>query len=132
MQKIPYKVPSEESEQITLFTWANMQKNNYPDLALMFHIPNGGLRSKSEAKRFKASGVKPGVPDIFLPVPRGQYCGLFIEMKRIKGGRVSEEQSDWISRLEMQGYKCEVCRGWQKAAEVIEKYLEGNYGYSAN
>ena len=125
MQKIPYKVPSEESEQITLFTWANMQKGNYPELRLMFHIPNGGLRSKPEAKRFKASGVKPGVPDIFLPAPRGMWSGLFIEMKRTKGGRVSEEQSEWISRLEAQGYKCEVCRGWQKAAEAIVKYLEG-------
>lgn len=124
MEKIPYKVPSEESEQITLFTWARMRSGIYPELRLMFHIPNGGLRSKSEAKRFKASGVKPGVPDVFLPVPRGGYYGLFVEMKRTRGGRVSDEQRDYIEELTAQGYKCEVCRGWQKAAEVIEKYLE--------
>lgn len=89
----------------------------------MFHIPNGGTRAKSEAGRFKAEGVKAGVPDIFLPVPRGEYAGLFIEMKRRKGGRVSIDQSMWLEALKKQGYRTAVCRGWEQARDVIGGYL---------
>lgn len=85
-------IPTEETEQITLFNWARTQQHKYPELRLMYHIPNGGQRSKSEAARFKAAGVRAGVPDIFLPCPRSRYHGLYIELKRVKGGRVSGDQ----------------------------------------
>lgn len=64
-------VPTESVEQISLFRWANYSRGRYPELALLHHIPNGGTRSKSEAGRFRAEGVKAGVPDICLPVARG-------------------------------------------------------------
>lgn len=115
--------PNEGEEQATLFSWAKMQSWRWPELALMFHVPNGGSRKKSEAARFKAEGVKAGVPDVFLPVPRGGFHGLFLELKRQKGGRVSPEQEDWIRRLNGQGYRAVVCRGWQEAAEEISSYL---------
>ena len=91
---------------------------------LCFHIANGGSRGKAEAARFKAEGVKAGVPDLFLPVARGPYHGLFIEMKRQKGGKVSDAQKAWISALIDQGYLAVVCYGWKDAAELIEDYLE--------
>ena len=116
-------LPSEGQEQATLFQWAEARSFVYPELRLMFHVPNGGGRSKAEAGKFKMEGVKAGVPDIFLPVPRGKYHGLFIEMKRLRGGKVSKEQSEWIESLHRQGYAAEVCRGWQEAAELICGYL---------
>ena len=96
MADIKYTLPppTEDVEQICLFRWATAQQGKYPELALMYHVPNGGKRSKSEAARFRAMGVKAGVPDIFLPVgilkldsvDRGQYTnirtkynGLYIE-----------------------------------------------------
>ena len=118
-------VPHEGEEQATLFNWAKMQLWQYPELSLMFHIPNGGKRSKSEAGRFRAEGVKAGVPDIFLPVPKGKYHGLFIELKRSKGGKVSEAQSDWLDKLKEQGYAAYVCHGWEAASSVIRAYMEG-------
>lgn len=115
---------TESQEQQLLFEWAALSAGKWPELALMYHIPNGGSRSKSEAGRFRAEGVKAGVPDICLPVARGGYHGLYIELKRVKGGRVSTPQQGWIAALRDQGYCACVCKGWDDAAHVIKKYLE--------
>lgn len=115
---------TESQEQQLLFEWAALSAGRWPELALMYHIPNGGSRSKSEAGRFRAEGVKAGVPDICLPVARGGYHGLYIELKRVKGGRVSMAQQGWIAALIAQGYYACVCKGWDEAAHVIKKYLE--------
>lgn len=114
---------SEEEEQILLFTWANYAMGTWPELALLFHIPNGGKRSAAEAGRFKAMGVKPGVPDLFLPVPRGGYSGLFIELKRAHGGSLSDHQRDWLDDLSVRGYKAVMCHGWEAARDALLEYL---------
>ena len=121
IQQIP--APLEDEEQATLLSWCRMNLWRWPELDLIFHIPNGGARSKTEAARFKAEGVKAGVPDLFLPVPRDTFHGLFIELKRLRGGRVSDEQKTWIAALQAQGYRVEVCKGWKSAADVIRDYL---------
>lgn len=118
-------VPTEAEEQGLLFRWAEIARGRYPALDLLFHIPNGGKRGKSEAARFKAEGVKAGVPDLFLPVPRGKAHGLFIELKRRKGGRVSKEQAIWTISLQAQGYRAEVAKGWEEARDIIIEYLAG-------
>lgn len=92
---------------------------------MLYHVPNGGSRNRIEAARLKAQGVKSGVPDIVLPAARGEYHGLYIELKRQRGGRISEEQKKWIAGLTEQGYRAEVCEGWEAAAKVIIEYLEG-------
>ena len=116
-------VPSESVEQQCLFRWAEYQMGKYPELALMYHVPNGGKRGKAEAIRFKAEGVKAGVPDICLPVPRGEWHGLYIELKRRKGGRVTKDQTDWLEELMRQGYATAICRGCDEAQKVILAYL---------
>lgn len=117
--------PSEANEQQWLFRWAwDMQHLKWPELALLYHCPNGGSRNKIEAARLKGQGVKAGIPDVFLPVPKGGYHGLYIEMKKQHGGTVSPEQKEWIANLREQGYRVEVCKGFQSAADVIEAYME--------
>jgi len=118
---------TENREQATLLSWATMQTGKYPELSLLFHIPNGGHRNAAEAARFKAEGVKAGVPDLFLPVARQGKHGLWIEMKRREGGRVSEHQSEWIEQLREQGYAVEVCCGWEEASALLVTYLGGEY-----
>ena len=115
--------PTEEQEQAAVFEWVTLMRNQYPELDLLFHIPNGGLRSKPEAVRFKKIGVKPGVPDLFLPVARGGWHGLFVEMKRQKGGRISEDQAAWINALEAEHYCAVVCAGAEEACDTIMQYL---------
>lgn len=117
--------PEEEVEQTCLFRWAAYSLGAHPELKLLHAIPNGGKRSKSEAARMKAAGVKAGVPDMFLPVARGGSHGLYIELKRIKGGRVSAEQLAWMEELTREGYTCAVCHGWEEARKVIQTYLKG-------
>lgn len=118
-------IPAEDTEQAHIFAWATWAQGKYPELDLMHHIPNGGRRSKSEAARFKTQGVKAGVPDICLPCARGGYHGLYIELKRTKGGKLSAAQKEWIDALRGQGYKAIVCYGFDEAREVIISYLEG-------
>lgn len=121
--KLP--VPTEAQEQMTLFSWAAMQSGKYPELNLLYHVPNGGSRHKAEAGRLRAEGVKAGVPDLCLPVARGQYHGLYIELKRQRGGRTSDHQSEWLDALSAQGYKAALCYGWEQAAGTIIEYLTG-------
>lgn len=117
----------EAAEQEALFQWAELMRGKLPGIERMYHCPNGGSRNPAEAARLKAQGVKPGVPDIFLPVARGGYHGLYIEMK-YDHGKLSDDQIDWITALREQGYAAGVCRGWRKAAKIITNYyrLEDN------
>ena len=73
--KLP--VPLESTEQRNLFTWAAMQSAAWPQLRLLYHVPNSGYRTATEAARFRAEGVQPGVPDLCLPVARHGFHGLY-------------------------------------------------------
>ena len=118
-------IPTESVEQQTLFRWAKMASGKWPELELLYHVPNEGKRSYKTAARLKAEGLKSGVPDICLPVPRGGYHGLYIELKRVKNSRVTQDQLDWIEALIEQGYVAAVCRGCDEAIELITRYLSG-------
>lgn len=111
--------PTEHEEQVNLFRWFRMRH----DGMVMYAIPNGGARNSITGARLRDEGVLAGVPDIFLPCPSGGKHGLYIEMKRQKGGRVSAPQKAVMQALRMQGYEVAVCHGWQEARGCIEQYL---------
>lgn len=115
--------PTEDQEQSALFMWAAYQRGKYPELDLLYHIPNGGKRNIVTAAKLKAQGVKAGVPDLFLPVARNGCHGLYIEMKRIRGGKLSPQQTSWMDALQRQGYAVAVCKGAEEAQSVILNYL---------
>lgn len=104
-------VPTESVEQQCLFRWAAFQSGRFPELALLYHVPNGGSRKKAEAGRFRAEGVKAGVPDLCLPVARGGFHGLYIELKRQKGSKTSDDQKAWLSNLENKAILWPCARG---------------------
>lgn len=114
---------SEGDEQEALFEWAEWNLTLYPELKLMYHIPNGGYRNKSEAARLKRQGVKKGVPDICLPAARGKFHGLYVELKT-DGGKASKEQVEYIKALNKIGYAAEIAYGFEQAVEIITRYLE--------
>ena len=116
-------VPTESQEQKRLFQWAKMEQGKYPELALLYHIPNEGKRSLATGRRMVAEGLKKGVPDICLPVARGGSHGLYIELKRTKDWKITKEQETWMRYLMEQGYEVALCIGWEKAAEIIRNYL---------
>ena len=113
---------SEHDMQVGLFQWAAYAGNQYPELALMFAVPNGGFRHPSVAAKMKAEGVKPGVPDVCLPVPRGQFCGLWLELKK-PGGYPTPAQTAWHKRLTEVGHRVEIVRSIADAIDVIVEYL---------
>ena len=118
--------------QKQIFEWANMSIRKYPELKLLNASLNGvKLTSKVAGARAKQGGMKKGFPDLFLPVARKGFHGLFIELKRdenkilnIKKGVVSKEQHDWIDELNKQGYLAVVCYGFDSAVCVIAEYLK--------
>ncbi|MEZ3435705.1 MAG: VRR-NUC domain-containing protein [Lachnospiraceae bacterium] len=114
----------EDTEQIGVIEWANCNTGRFPELKLLFHVPNGGKRNAAEAARFKAMGVKPGVPDLCLPVPMNGFAGLYIEMKYGKN-KTTDAQEEWIEALRRQGYKVAVCYGGEAATKELESYLQG-------
>jgi hypothetical protein len=69
-----------------VIAWAAYAQRKYPELELLFHVPNGEARDPRTAAKLKWLGVRPGVPDLLLPMPRGPYAGLALEMKRRRGG----------------------------------------------
>lgn len=117
-------VPTEHEEQVALFQWAALNEWHEPRLELLYAIPNGGARHPAVAAKLKAEGVKPGVSDVCLPVAGGGYHGLYIELKRLKGGAVTPEQTRWNQLLLRQGYRAVVCRGWVVAACAICEHLD--------
>jgi hypothetical protein len=113
---------SESTEQQALFEWAEFAAKKTPELKLLFAVPNGGKRDKVTAAILKREGVKSGVPDICLPVPRNEFHGLYIEMKFGKN-KPSQNQLWWIEQLRQQGYRVDVCYGWGDAVKVIVGYM---------
>jgi hypothetical protein len=116
---------TEHEEQCALMRLVELHKGRWPELGMLFAVPNGGARNGIVAKKLKAEGVRPGVPDLCLPLPRGGYHGLFIELKRQKKSRISPEQAQWIAALRGQGYRAEICLGAAAAWEVIQEYVRG-------
>ena len=118
-----------DAEQAVLVQWARLKQVKWPELVLLFAIPNGGYlagnigQRAAQAARLKAGGMCKGVPDFCLPVARGGFHGLYIELKSGKG-RATPDQKWWIEALKEQGYRAEVCQGWQAGTAVITEYME--------
>ena len=92
--------------------------------AFVFHrfCPNGGKRDRVSAAVLKRQGVKAGVPDLHLPVPKGQYASLYIEMK-YGDGRLQKEQKEFLKQAADYGNFVAVCYSQEIALKVIEDYV---------
>ncbi len=113
---------SEHDDQVALVRWFDLQ---YPDLrGRLAACPNGGQRNVIVASKLKAEGVRPGYPDLNLLVARHGFSGLFIEMKREKGGSLTAQQADWLQWLSGQGFMAVVCKGFDAGRDTITAYLK--------
>lgn len=119
---------------------------NRPELSLFHAIPNGGHRSKPQAAKLRAEGVKAGVLDTFLPVPQHKpqavkeaeyagyshhideyYCGLYIEFKdparrNHANGGLSDAQLGFAVMVQQQGYHTAAAYTWREAANIVMEY----------
>ncbi len=136
MNSNPVKV-SEHSEQASFFNWLHlMHVRNYPEIhPLFFAVPNGmpvvaGGRGgrKDDMRRFgiinkmKAEGLTPGVADTLFLSGHGGHFGLALEFKAV-GGRLSENQEEFLAAARAEGYLAEVAYGADQAGEIVEQYL---------
>jgi len=115
---------SEDSELIKVFDWLTWQSKNNPILNCIFHVANERKCTPAYGARLKRKGVRSGVPDIVCPIPRGDYHGLWIEMKA-KTGRVSEKQKEFMILLHGQGHKVVVAWSGDDAIQLLKDYLRG-------
>ena len=118
--------PLEKSEQAALFRWRDMAKKNRPELQWLFAIPNGVWLPDAYAKTALQQGLTAGVCDVALLVPRGNYHGLLIELKRRNATPccVSQPQKDFLDFHAANGYYATWCKGWEAAKNLIVEYLE--------
>ncbi len=121
---------------MAFFEWCQLQSSVIPELKLLFHVPNGGMRPQRvdakgrtysvEALKLKKMGVRKGVLDYFLPVPRMVMnvwrAGLLIEFKA-KDGKMSDEQREFAGAVEQQGYVVLVVNDWEAAKNYVVQYL---------
>lgn len=89
----------------------------------VYAVPNAAKRSRHLASRMRAEGLSAGVPDLCIPVARGIYHSLYIEMKH-GANKPTEEQARWIWRLREEGMCAWVCYGADSAMKLIDSYLD--------
>lgn len=117
-----YALRSEDTEQISVIQWAEWNTGRYPELKWLHHCPNGGSRNKQEAVKLKQMGVKAGVSDLCLPYPRGNYCGLYIEMK-YGNNRQQPTQKEFLADMAAAGHFVATCYSAEDAVAIIKDYL---------
>lgn len=115
---------SERHHQQAVIKWAMQPsiRERWPELALLHHIKNETTGGAAEVAADKTMGVKKGVPDLCLPVARGGFHGMYIEMKT-PSGKASDAQRWWMMELTKQGYRAVVCHGYDAAVAELCWYL---------
>lgn len=99
----------------------NYLRARYPQ-ALFTIAPSGMKLPIHVARMLKAMGYVAGTPDLMIFEPRGEYHGLFIEIKTERG-RASEAQGKFMDSLWERGYLVALCFGYERAVKVIDSYL---------
>ena len=127
--EIPY--PTEWEEQCAVVKWAEMmvETGQEPRLKFLVGSASGARLTVGNLMKLKRAGViKKAWPDLHLAVAHfsshdNQYFSIFIELKRVKGGVLSPEQSEMHKLLRDEGNKVVVCKGADAAIETIRQYL---------
>jgi len=113
---------SEYEVQRDVFEWAEVHSLAFPELKLLNASLSGVKLPIGLAMKCKRSGMKKGYPDIYLPVARKGYHGLFIEVK-VGYNKPSPEQLEWKRLLDEQGYRSLVLNGYHAVIEELRDYL---------
>jgi hypothetical protein len=126
---------SEEELHKGCVQWARAQSGALPELDALLHVPNGGKMPRGSAGKLKGMGMRKGVPDLLLPVPRPvtwtngdrQAAGaLWIELKS-QSGRLRDSQKEWRARLMKHGHAWTLVRTLDAFRAAVTDYLAGDY-----
>ncbi len=91
---------------------------------VIYAIPNDGIRTAAQGANFKRRGLRPGMPDVCVPIARAPYSALYIELKRNdKRIKPTKAQIECHAHLRRAGNAVYVAWGWTQAWDIIEDYL---------
>ena len=111
---------NEDLDQIAIFDW--IRKNPYIE-PFCFHIANERKCSPQQGAKLKSMGVKAGVSDIFVAIPKNGYHGLFIELKHGKN-KPNANQLIFLDNMNQQGYLAKLSYGIVETIDLIKNYLK--------
>ncbi len=120
MRKPPSTVPSEHDECVWFAQYLEQLKDqgvirNYTHVANETYTPSWNAKNRN-----KLEGLVAGFPDYVIVT---QDDILFIEMKRIKGGVISESQKLWLRDLNAVNHNAVVCNGYNAAKQWLDARL---------
>lgn len=113
----------EHEEQVAVIKWSDVHSRKFSELTWLHAIPNGGDRSKAQAGKLKAEGVRKGVADLCLPISRHGYNCLYIEMKYVNRFRASKKGDTRLTQDEI--YKV-ARKNMSKEQLSFEKFCDEN------
>lgn len=118
-------LPLEDDEAIAFADW--LRANHIPHTHIANEIGGSTAAAKVRSIKAKKMGQTAGVWDyeIFLPITNifgdvDAYQEVRVELKRRKGGVVSDAQKKWGEIYELAGIPCAVCKGAEAAIEFIK------------
>jgi hypothetical protein len=120
----------EGNEQAVLIRWLLGEKMRGQPVGelydAIYHVPNGGQRSKSTGAAMKRQGVKSGVSDLVVMDARGGWFGLYMEFKASPPhtAALADSQHDWLALAEGRGYCAVLAVGLEEAKAVLRRYVE--------
>ena len=112
----------EAGHQVAIFNYADKMAHHCAEWADLFAVPNGGKRDAVTAINLKRQGVKAGVLDMMLLIPRKGYSGLMVELK-VKNRPPTPDQLSFAEKARNNGFKAIFCNGSDAAVMAIEEYL---------
>ena len=116
------RADEEHQHQAAFFEILRLNEREFPALQFVFAIPNGGHRSKKTAAKLWMEGVKRGVPDVFIPIPRHGFHGAWSENKSTDG-KLTKDQKAFLEFLTGAGYATKVCYNVDEQLAFVEWYL---------
>lgn len=124
MKKDEHKPQTESQIQKDCVKWFRQRYDTIEPL--FFSVANGGARNVWTAKIMKDEGVRAGVADLVLLIPRHGYSCLCIEMKT-PDGKQSDSQKVFERLLTEYKGKYVVCRSLPEFQKVVMEYLEDKF-----
>lgn len=125
--------PRSAKEGVLTNQCADYLRLQFPEVLFHVDFGAGAMLSQLQALRQRRLN-EPGWPDIMIAVANGGYHGLFVELKRAgdhfyrRDGaprRSYEHQHLVHERLRAQGYRVDVCAGFEEFQASISGYLNG-------
>ena len=113
-------IKPEQACQVSAIAWLR-HYNKEAELST-YHFANERKCTIQQGRLLKRMGVKPGVSDLFISIPKHNKHGLWIEIK-IDNNYPSKEQKDFLEREFKNGAACAVCWGLDAIKSIIIKYL---------